>query len=722
MKKILFLSLMSVFAACTIHAQSLTSYVNPLIGSGGHGHVFVGANVPFGFVQLGPTSIPEKWDWCSGYHRSDSTVIGFSHTHLSGTGIGDLFDVTLMPVIGEVKYARGEESDPQSGLWSYQDRKQEKVCPGYYTTYLTRYGIKAEMTATCRTGISRYTFPASEEAAIVIDLQNGGCWDKATQTYLEAIDDHSVQGYRFSKGWAKDQKIFFYAEFSKPFKSFTTDSLRYGRADFSTTDGEKVLVKVALSPTSMSDARNNMAAELSNWDFEGVRTKADGEWNKMLAKVTAKSSDPKKLRILYTALYHTMIAPSTFSNVDGSYMGSDKCIHRNADFQNYTTFSLWDTYRAAHPLMTILHQERMPDIINTMLHIYKEQGKLPVWHLMANETDCMVGNPGIPVVADAVLKDIKGFDQNLALEAMERSALLDERGLKEYREFGYIPYEQGPENVARTLEYGLADWALAQAARKLGKMQTYEYFNNRSKAYQKLFDPSVGFVRARSKDGKTWRTPFSPFKIAHEVDDYTEGNAWQYTWLVPHDLGGLVKCFGGKKQFLTKLDSLFVVTGDLGEAAPPDISGLIGQYAHGNEPSHHILYFYTMLGKPGKTAELVRKVLTEQYFDGYEGLSGNEDVGQMSAWYVLSSLGFYQVEPAGGRYVFGYPNFEEVTLNLQGGKTFTVKARGLSDKNCYIQKVLLNGKPLKKYWIDHKDIVKGGTLEYIMGSKPAKWY
>ena len=722
MKKFLFLSLMSVFAACTIHAQSLTSYVNPLIGSGGHGHVFVGANVPFGFVQLGPTSIPEKWDWCSGYHRSDSTVIGFSHTHLSGTGIGDLFDVTLMPVIGEVKYARGEESDPQSGLWSYQDRKQEKVCPGYYTTYLTRYGIKAEMTATCRTGISRYTFPASEEAAIVIDLQNGGCWDKATQTYLEAIDDHSVQGYRFSKGWAKDQKVFFYAEFSKPFKSFTTDSLRYGRADFSTTDGEKLLVKVALSPTSMSDARNNMAAELSNWDFEGVRTKADGEWNKMLAKVTAKSSDPKKLRILYTALYHTMIAPSTFSNVDGSYMGSDKCIHRNADFQNYTTFSLWDTYRAAHPLMTILHQERMPDIINTMLHIYKEQGKLPVWHLMANETDCMVGNPGIPVVADAVLKDIKGFDQNLALEAMERSALLDERGLKEYREFGYIPYEQGPENVARTMEYGLADWALAQAARKLGKMQTYEYFNNRSKAYQKLFDPSVGFVRARSKDGKTWRTPFSPFKIAHEVDDYTEGNAWQYTWLVPHDLGGLVKCFGGKKQFLTKLDSLFVVTGDLGEAAPPDISGLIGQYAHGNEPSHHILYFYTMLGKPGKTAELVRKVLTEQYFDGYEGLSGNEDVGQMSAWYVLSSLGFYQVEPAGGRYVFGYPNFEEVTLNLQGGKTFTVKARGLSDKNCYIQKVLLNGKPLKKYWIDHKDIVKGGTLEYIMGSKPAKWY
>ena len=685
--------------------------------------MFVGANVPFGFAQAGPTSIPQTWDWCSGYHRSDSTVIGFSQTHLSGTGIGDLFDVTIMPVTGKVTYARGEEGKPESGMWSYADRSREVARPGYYKTHLLRYDITAEMTASQRCTMYRFTFPESREAGIVVDLENGGCWDKATQTYVEHCSPVALMGYRYSTGWAKNQRIYFFMLFSKPITSFEKVDERYCRVGFETGKDEQIGVKIGLSPTSMTAAMQNLFQEtnLTEFDFDKMAQNAEKAWEKELSKIKVKTSDEQKKRIFYTALYHTMMAPALFCDIDKTYRGADGKVHTATNFTNYTVLSLWDTYRAAHPLMTLIHPERMADIVNTMLNIYQQQGKLPVWHLMGWETNTMVGNPAIPVVADAMLKGFGGFDKNLAYEAMRQSAMLDERGLKEYREHGYIPYEQGHENVSRTLEYGIADWALAQAAKQMGKAEDYSYFMKRSKGYRLLFDKRVGFVRGKSQDGTTWRTPFNPFTSTHEQDDFTEGNAWQYTWLVPHDVEGLVETFGGKRNFLHKFDSLFIVNGDLGADAPPDISGLIGQYAHGNEPSHHILYLYTMLGQPWKTADLVRKVLNEQYFDDYDGLSGNEDAGQMSAWYLLSSMGFYQVEPAGGRYVFGYPNFDEMSVSM-GQNTLRIVVKNAGGNNHYIQRITLNGKPVKKYWIDHKELITGGTLEYTMGPKPKKWY
>lgn len=627
-------------------SDSLTQWVDMRIGTGGHGHVFMGASVPYGAVQLGPTSIPQSWDWCSGYHASDTTAIGFSHTHLSGTGIGDLFDVTVMPVIGEVTYARGTEEEPQSGLWSYFSHADEVARPGYYRTRLLRYGIDAELTATNRVGLHRYTFPASEEAAVVFDLENGGCWDKATETRLEAEGDRTITGYRYSTGWAKDQKIYFAAEFSKPFASFELkgENNMYGRASFVTADGEELLLKVAISPVSVENAKENLAAELPGWDFEATAQAADAAWNGELGKVRIETVDESARRIFYTALYHTMVAPSTFCDVNGDYRGADGKNYNAGSQHVYTTFSLWDTYRAAQPLMTILHPEKMADIAATMVNIYKQQGKLPVWHLVGNETDCMVGNPGICALADAVLKGYVA-DREEAYEALKASAMVPERGMDLRMQYGYIPCDLYNEAVACDLEYALSDWTVAQVARELGKEEDYAYFLERSKSYRHLFDPETHFLRGRDSKGG-WRTPFNPFSSVHREDDYCEGNAWQYTWLVPHDVEGLIECFGSKEAFTAKLDSLFTVSSEIAGAASPDISGLIGQYAHGNEPSHHVLYFYTMIGQPWKTADKVREVLATLYHDQPDGLSGNEDVGQMSAWYVLSSLGMYQVEPA----------------------------------------------------------------------------
>ena len=701
--------------------EKFTDYVNTRIGTGGHGHVFVGANVPFGFVQLGPTSIPQEWDWVSGYHESDSTVIGFSHTHLSGTGIGDLFDVTVMPVTGDVTYARGTEDDQSSGLWSYAGRSEEVSRPGYYKVPLLRYGVTAEMTATARVGLHRYTFPASEQAAIVFDLENGGCWDAATRTEMKAVGNSRIEGFRYSKGWASDQRVYFVAEFSKPFDSFTLagkDNM-YGRASFRTSDGEQVLLKVALSPVSIEGARKNMEAELPGWDFAAVAEAADAAWNSELSKVTIRTGDGAAREIFYTALYHTMIAPSVFSDVDGSYYGADHQVHGPEGFTNYTTFSLWDTYRAAMPLMTIIHQEKMPDIINTMLNIYRQQGKLPVWHLMGCETDCMVGNPGVIALADAVLKGFGGFDRELAFEALKNSAMRADRGQDLRMKYGYIPCDLFNEAVAYDMEYAIADGAVADAAKALGKTDDYEYFLTRSRSYRNFFDPQTGFMRGRDSKGN-FRTPFNPFASTHRADDYCEGNAWQYTWLVPHDFDGLVSCFGSKEAFLSKLDSLFVVSSDIeGGNSSPDISGLIGQYAHGNEPSHHIIYFYAMAGKPWKTAEKVREVLSTMYHNAPDGLSGNEDVGQMSAWYILSSLGFYQADPAGGRYWFGSPLFDEASVKVPGG-VFTVRAKDNSSENIYIRSVTLNGQPYSLPYIDFKDIKAGNVLEFQMGSEPVR--
>lgn len=738
-KSLLFVPVLSLCLASCGSSQKgqemedLTQFVDPRIGTGGHGHVFYGANVPYGFIQLGPTSIPQSWDWVSGYHVSDSTVIGFPHTHLSGTGIGDLHDINVMPVVGEVTYSRGDASSYETGLWSYSDRSKEVVTPGYYRTHLSRYNVDVELTATKRVGFHKYTFLGSESPAIVFDMVNGGCWDKTTEAVIRVVNDSTVSGYRYSKGWADDQRVFFRAEFSRKFDNvefIVNDSVKEGdmakgaqlfaRVNFAAENKEPVYMKVALSPTSEEGAQLNMQTELSGWDFEKTIADAKAAWNKELNKVKVYTTDEASKKIFYTSLYHTLFAPSEFCDVNGDYYGADKQMHKGEGFVNYTTFSLWDTYRAAQPLMTILHPEKMSDVINTMLHIHQQQGKLPVWHLMGCETNCMVGNPGVPVVADAILKDIKGFDTELAFKALKESSMLPERGMEHRIEYGFIPADKMTEAIAYDMEYAIADWAVAQAAQKLGKQEDYEYFLKRSKSYKNYFDASTGFMRGKMLDG-SWRTPFSPYASSHREDDYCEGNAWQYTWLVLHDVEGLVECFGSKEAFVNKLDSLFLANGDMGEASSPDISGLIGQYAHGNEPSHHTVYLYTLVGQPWKTADRIKEILHTMYTDQPDGLSGNEDVGQMSAWYILSSFGFYQVEPAGGKFVFGYPNFDKVEITVPAGK-FVIERENKGQQNNYIQGIVLNGTEYKKPWIEYADIMKGGELKFLMGDEPVVWY
>ncbi len=703
------------------------SFVNPRIGSGGHGHVFVGAGVPFGMVQLGPTSVPQAWDWCSGYHDSDSTVIGFSHTHLEGTGIGDLFDITVMPVTGDVTYARGRlpEAAPaeKTGFWSYADRSREVCLPGYYSVPLTRYGILAELTATSRAGLHRYTFPASDSSAVVFDLENGGCWDKATDTHFEVVDSISIHGYRFSSGWAKNQKVFFHARFSRPFDSFEIHG-KYGRANFRTSEGEKIVLAVGISPVDEKGAKNNLAGEagLADMDFDSVAARARDEWNRELSKIKIDTDDEDSRTVFYTALYHSMIHPSVFCDLNGDYRGADGRIHRGEGFTCYTVFSLWDTYRAAMPLMTLIHPEKVDDIARTMMNIHAQQGKLPVWHLWGDETDCMVGNPGVIALADIVVKGFSGFDREKAFRALKDSQMNPGRGQGERMRYGYIPADRlERESLAFDMEYAIADGAMAEVCRYLGKEDDYEYFARRSRSYRNYFDSGTLFMRGRKSDGE-WVEPFDPCKSEHMADVYCEGNAWQYTWLAPHDFDGLVELFGSREKFLERLDSLFVVPEKVsGENSSPDISGLIGQYAHGNEPSHHIIYFYTMAGQPWKTADLVRRVRKEFYFNDPNGLAGNEDAGQMSAWYLLSSLGFYQAEPAVPRFWIGCPAFRSVSVRV-GDNMLTIRAENLDETNRYVQSVTLNGKNHTLPYIEYKDIRNGGELVFMMGAKPAVWY
>ncbi len=697
--------------------MSLTERVDPKIGSGGHGHVFVGANVPFGMVQVGPTSVKQGWDWCSGYHESDSTIIGFSHTHLSGTGCGDLLDITVMPIVGkDVVYDRGCVDSIGSGLWSYADRTREIVRPGYYSVPLTRYGINAEMTSTSRVGFHRYSFPDSEEAAIVFDLQNGGNWDTPNDVHMEAMGDTRIQGWRHSHGWAKDQKVYFVADFSRPFDGFEIkgDDGLFGRVSFTTNSSEPILMKVALSPVSVEGAIANMKAELPDWDFDSAVKLADYKWNEELGKIKIKGATENEEKIFYTSLYHTMIAPSEFCDVNGDYRGADGIIVKGHDKSIYTTFSLWDTYRAAMPLLSIIHPERYADMINTMIDICDQQGRLPVWHLWGCETDCMVGNPGLVVVADAIVKKISGVDNNRAYKALISTAMDTIRGNGLRQKYGYIPFDLFPkESVAFDMEYALADWAVAQAALVMGDSVTYKYFNDRSHSYRYYFDATIGFMRGKDSKGK-WRTPFNVFDASHRENDYCEGTAWQYTWLVPHDVNGLRDCFGSDERMLSKLDSLFLVNSVLeGEQISPDVSGMIGQYAHGNEPGHHTAYIYTMLGYPDKTADKISEILSTMYSIAPDGICGNEDVGQMSAWYVLSALGLYEVEPGSGRYWFGMPLFSEAEISVPGG-TFRIVAEGTSRGQKYIEKAILNGKELENRFIDYSDIMEGGLLQFKM--------
>ena len=686
-------------------AGNLTQLVNPRIGTGGHGHVFVGANVPFGMIQLGPNEHTRGWDWCSGYHESDSVIIGFGHMHLSGTGIGELGDVAFLPVL---------DKGQREVLFSH---RAERVRPGYYSVMLDNH-IHVELTATERAGMHRYTLPAdAKNGFMVLNLNQGIGWDKMSQCGMKVESATLVTGFRYSTGWAKDQKVFFAAEFSRPVKQVQQegDSLSVFSFD---NNGSPLLLRVGLSAVSVEGAKANLRAEMNHWNFASLVADADRKWEEQLQKMHISGGTPAEQSVFYTAMYHTMIAPSVFCDVDGRYRGADGQVYQG-DFTNYTTFSLWDTYRAAHPLMTLIHPERQKDIAQTMLHICDQQGKLPVWHLMGNETDCMVGNPGSIALADLVMK---GYltDYKAALEALKKSDMREERGLGLLAKYGYIPCDLDPtyETVAKGLEYAIADGAAAVVAKRYGTKSDYKYFYDRSQSYRRYFDRKTGFMRGVTSKGQ-FREPFNPFHAVHQHDDYTEGNAWQYTWLVSHDVHGLIGLFGGEKPFLQKLDSLFVAEGDLGEGASPDISGLIGQYAHGNEPSHHIIYMYNYAGQPWKAAPLLRKVFSEMYRDGFDGLSGNEDVGQMSAWYVLSSMGLYQVEPAGGRYIIGSPLFDSVEMNVGNGRTFKVTARNNSAENIYVQSAKLNGKKYTKSYVDFKDIVCGGELELVMGSQPS---
>ena len=707
----------------------LTKYVDPYIGTGFHGHVFVGANVPFGAVQLGPTNLSEGWDWCSGYHISDSTIIGFQHTHLSGTGIGDLGDISFMPTTGAIKTYKGGLKSMQSGYVSLFSHKDEVVKPGYYKVKLKRYDIGVELTASTRVGMHKYTFPASKDAHIIIDLQEGIGWDKANETYIKQLDKNTIVGYRFSKGWANDQRIYFTAVFSKPIKTFAVyDSTARagtevkgtkvkGVINFATTKGEVVYAKVGISPVSSENAMLNIKAEIPGWDFNKVVAQADEAWNIQLQKITIKADSVSQLKKFYTAFYHSMVAPSIFNDVNGEYWGTDKKVHKNVGFNNVTTFSLWDTYRSNNPLSTIIHPEHTNDMINSMLAIYQQQGSLPVWHLMANETNCMVGYSAVPVVADALLKGYKGFDANLAYEAMKTTAMQDARGIKFVKKLGYIPADSTAESVSMGLEYAIDDWCLAQVAKKLGKTADYEYFSKRGQYYKNYYDPKAGFMRGRLSE-TAWRTPYSPFISIHETGDFTEGNGWEYTFLVPQDVEGMINMLGGEAKFNIKLDSLFIAQGDMGEFKSPDVSGLIGQYAHGNEPGHPMTYYYDYSGQPWKTAEKVRYILDDFYTDKTDGIIGNEDVGQMSAWYVLSALGFYPVNPANGLYVFGSPVINEATLKLKGNKTFHIVVKNNGPKNIYINAMKLNGTNYTKTYFAHTDLMNGGELEITMGDKP----
>ena len=688
-------------------AQNLTQYVNQYVGTGGHGHTFMGANVPFGLVQLGPTEPTRGWDWCSGYYYDDDELIGFGHMHLSGTGIGCLGDVAFLPV---------KDFKQTSTRFKHE---AEKVHPGYYSLQLTDPNVLVELTATERCGFHRYTFKDGAKAQLALDLSQCIGWDKLNDCLLTQESTTRLTGFRRSNGWAADRRIYFSIDFSQPVTVHRLDSME--RVVVSVADNTKpLLVKVALSPVSIDKAKLNMQAEMAGWDFDATVKAADDAWNRELARIEIQTNDQTKKRVFYTAMYHLMTSCSKFNDVDREYRGADGKVHK-ADFTNYTTLSLWDTYRAAHPLMTVAFPEMQRDFAQTFLNIYKQQGRLPVWHLMGSETDCMVGNPGAIVLADLTMK---GFveDKELALEALKATQMKDIRSLGLLKEHGYIPWNLEPENetVAKALEYCAADDGVAKVAKLLGKVDDYEYFFNRSRSYKKYYDPETRFMRAVGTDGK-FRLPFNPFFAEHRTNDYTEGNAWQYTFLVPHDVKGLIQLFGSDKAFMSKLDSLFFVEGWAGDNASPDMSGMTGQYAHGNEPSHHVIYMYNYAGRPDKAAPLLRKMLNEMYLDQPDGLSGNEDVGQMSAWYILSSVGLYQVDPVGGRFVIGSPLFDKATVNVGGGKTFTVVAKNNSDRNIYVQSARLNGKALKNSYVDFNDIRHGGTLELVMGPKPSKW-
>ncbi len=710
-------------------AQQLTKYVDPFIGTGGHGHTYPGATVPFGMVQLSPDNGTQGWDWCSGYNYSDSMIAGFSHTHLSGTGIGDWCDISVMPSNGLI-------NDTIALYREKFSHKNEKASPGYYSVTLNN-GINAAFTATERCGLHQYTFPKGTTPVIRFNLGFAINWDAPNGTYIQRVNDSTIMGFRYSKGWAQVQKVYFAARTSVPFTKFYLSDGRdtingnalmgngvKSQLVFADLKGKSLLMKVALSSSNMRKALMALD-EIKDWNFSAVKKQAENKWEKELQKIAIKSTDEQSKKIFYSALYHTCAAPVLYSDADGEYTNANGELKKMpSGQQRYTEFSLWDTFRALDPLFTVTQPKRITDLINTMLVFYEENGLLPIWDLSTWETNTMTGYHAIPVVADAILKNTKGFDIEKAFTAMKKSAMQNIRGTDLYRQYGYVPQDKYGSSVTVTVEYAYDDWCIAQVAKKLGKIDDYKIFMKRSASWKNLFDPATGFIRAKNSDGN-WVTPFDPYLSEHDEKKamYTEGNAWQHSFFVPQDVYGLATAHGGNKKFIQKLDSLFTVSSALnGTNTSPDVSGLIGQYAHGNEPSHHIAYMYTYVGAAWKTQERVRIIIDSMYHAAPDGYAGNEDCGQMSAWGVWSMAGIYPGNPSGGQYVFASPFFEEVKFNLPLNKSFVIRAKNAGKGKPYIQSVQLNNKPYNKTYINHTTLMNGGVLEFIMGAAPNKQF
>lgn len=726
MKKTIPFIILIMMAGCSgNNPGDVLNFVNPFIGTDGHGHTFPGASMPFGMVQLSPDTRKDNWDACSGYHYSDSSILGFSHTHLSGTGVGDYGDVRIMPMTGGVRIRPGSDHVP--GYRSRFSHQDEQASPGYYKVLLKDYGIKAEMTTTSRCGMHQYTFPKSDEAYIIIDLTESVVTENITELSVNIINDHDISGYRRSSGWADDQIIYFYASFSEPFTGFgiasdgqiSPDSVVATGKDiqafvrYSTEKNSKIMVKVGLSAVSADGARKNLEQEIPGWDFGLIREQAEESWRKELGRIEVKGGKHEDKIKFYSALYHCYLVPNLFSDIDGKYRGHDGKVHEAVDFDVYTVFSLWDTYRALHPLMTILQTKRTTDFIKTFLDIYEKRGLLPVWELAGNETFCMIGYHAVPVIADAYIKGINNFDQDKAYAAMVASASADHFGLKFYKESGYIPAEAEGEAVSKTLEYAYDDWCIAIMAKKMGLEQDYRYYIERAQSYKNIFDPDTRFLRG--KRNGIFTEPFNPTEVNFML---TEANTWQYTFYVPQDISGLAELMGGDALFEKKLDEMFSASEQLSGREQSDITGLIGQYAHGNEPSHHMAYLYNYVGNPAKTQKLTRQIMDELYGAGADGLCGNEDCGQMSAWFVMSAMGFYPVTPGIGYYAIGSPLFKEMTIHLENGKDFTISAESNNGANIYIQSASLNGHSLAKSYLTHEQVMTGGELVFNMGPEP----
>lgn len=738
-------ALLLLFVSCNKeNTTDYTEFVNPFIGTSGHGHTFPGATAPYGMVQLSPDTRRYGWDACSGYHYTDSTINGFSHTHLSGTGIGDYGDILVMPIVGKLKINTNKNATQQTPYASTFRKKSEKAQPGYYEVQLDSGNIKVQLTASPRVGMHQYTYPKSDSSAMLIDMDYAIYQQEITEMKLQKISDTEIVGYRVTKGWAPEQRICFYAQTSKPFYKAVfyqngrvtthTDSIR-GNGKvlllFKTKEKEKLKLKVGLSSVDWQGGKRNLTEEIPDWDFDRVRIETRKRWNHYLAKIDVKTKNRADKETFYTALYHTAVAPNIYSDVDGRYMGVDGKIHQSQEVE-YTLFSLWDTYRALHPLLTVIGPEQNEAFIRSLLTTYQEGGILPMWELARNYTATMIGYHAVAVIADAYVKGYRNFDTDLAFQAVQKSSSGDTANIvasprfkialsplsKRYKnEIGFIPCDKEVESVAKGLEYAYNDWCILQIAKDRKDSVAVQKYTTLAQNYNQYFDTKTKFMRGKQENGK-WRMPFNPRASKHRSDDYCEGTAWQWLWYVPHDIDGLVKLLGGEENFEKKLDALFAEKSTIeGDETSVDISGLIGQYAHGNEPSHHIAHLYNYIGKPHKTQALIDTILKTQYNNTPSGLSGNEDCGQMSAWYILNAIGFYQVCPGNPTYSIGRPIFDKVRINLPNGKQFVIISKNNTPQNKYIQSIKWNNKILEQPFFTHSQLTQGGRMEIVMTPK-----